>query len=99
MIDSATLLTIVLMALVTYLTRICGYIVLRDRALGTRGTAVMEAAPGSVLISVIAPNFVADNPANLLALVITLAAATRLSILPTALIGVASAGLLRHLIG
>ncbi|MEI9417308.1 MULTISPECIES: AzlD family protein [unclassified Mesorhizobium] len=99
MIDMTTLLTIVLMAGVTYLTRIGGYVVLRNRVLSTRATAVMEAAPGCVLISVIAPAFVSRNPADLAALAITLAAATRLSMLPTVLIGVASAGLLRHLIG
>jgi uncharacterized membrane protein len=99
MIDTASLLTIVLMATVTYLTRIGGYVVLRNRILSPRATAVMEAAPGCVLISVIAPDFVSDNPADLLALAITLLVATRLSMLPTVLIGIASAGLLRHLVG
>ncbi|MER9140640.1 AzlD family protein [Mesorhizobium sp. M0830] len=99
MIDATTVLTIVLMAGVTYLTRIGGYVLLRNRTLSARATAVMEAAPGCVLISVIAPAFVSRNPADLLALAITLIAATRLSMLPTVLIGVASAGLLRHLIG
>jgi uncharacterized membrane protein len=99
MIDTASLLTIVLMATVTYLTRIGGYVVLRNRTLSPRATAVMEAAPGCVLISVIAPDFVSDNPADLLALAITFLAATRLSMLPTVLIGIASAGLLRHLVG
>ncbi|MER8747695.1 AzlD family protein [Mesorhizobium sp. M1050] len=99
MIDATTVLTIVLMAGVTYLTRIGGYVLLRNRTLSARATAVMEAAPGCVLISVIAPAFVSRNPADLLALAITLIAATRLSMLPTVLIGVASAGLLRYLIG
>ncbi|WP_027054827.1 AzlD family protein [Mesorhizobium erdmanii] len=99
MIDMATLLTIVLMAGVTYLTRIGGYVVLRNRVLSARATAVMEAAPGCVLISVIATAFVSRNPADLLALAITFIAATRLSMLPTVLIGVASAGLLRHVLG
>ncbi len=99
MIDTASLLTIFLMATVTYLMRIGGYLMLRNRTLSPRATAVMEAAPGCVLISVIAPDFVSENPANLLALAITCLAATRLSMLPTVLIGVASAGLLRHLIG
>ena len=99
MIDMATLLTIVLMAGVTYLTRIGGYVVLRNRVLSARATAVMEAAPGCVLISVIAPAFVSRHPADLLALAITFIAATRLSMLPTVLIGVAAAGLLRHFLG
>ncbi|AZO47776.1 MAG: AzlD family protein [Mesorhizobium sp.] len=99
MIDPANVLAIVLMASVTYLTRIGGYVVLRNRTLSRRATAVMEAAPGCVLISVIAPDFVSKNPADLAALAITVLAATRLSMLPTVVIGVASAGVLRHWIG
>ncbi|TPI82515.1 MULTISPECIES: AzlD family protein [unclassified Mesorhizobium] len=99
MIDPMTVLAILAMAGVTYLTRIGGYVVLRNRALGPRATAVMEAAPGCVLISVIAPDFVSKNPADLAALAITVLAATRLSMLPTVVIGVASAGMLRWLIG
>jgi uncharacterized membrane protein len=99
MIHPATLLTILLMASVTYLTRIGGYVVLRNRPLGPRAKAVMKGAPGCVLISVIAPCFVSHRPADLLALAVTLVAATRLSMLPTVLIGVASAGVLRYAIG
>ncbi|MBN9044231.1 MAG: AzlD family protein [Rhizobiales bacterium] len=99
MIDPTVVLTIVLMASVTYLTRIGGYVLLRNRTLGRRATAVMEAAPGCVLISVIAPDFVSDRPADLLALAITVIAATRLSMLPTVIVGIASAGLCRYLIG
>ncbi|RWQ21829.1 AzlD family protein [Mesorhizobium sp.] len=99
MIDATTFFTIVLMAGVTYLTRIGGYVVLRNRTLSGRATAVMEAAPGCVPIAVIAPAFVSRSPADLLALAITLIAATRLSMLPTVLIGVGAAGLLRHFIG
>ena len=99
MIDPMTVLAILGMAGVTYLTRIGGSVVLRNRALGPRATAVMEAAPGCVLISVIAPDFVSRNPADLAALAITLLAATRLSMLPTVVIGVASAGVLKWLMG
>jgi len=99
MIDQINLLAIVLMASVTYLTRIGGYVMLRNRTLSPRATAVMEAAPGCVLISVIAPDLVSDNPADLLALAITVLAATRLSMLPTVIVGIASAGVLRHLLG
>lgn len=99
MIQTSTLLTIGLMALVTYLTRVLGYVALRDRTLSGRMTAVLDAAPGCVLIAVIAPAFVASRPADLIALAVTLAAATRLPLLPTVLIGVTTAGLLRHLLG
>jgi uncharacterized membrane protein len=99
MIDPPTVVTIVLMAFVTYLTRVSGYLLLRNRTLSRRATVVMEATPGCVLISVIAPHFVSDRPADLLSLALTLLAATRLPVLPTILIGVASAGLLRHVLG
>ncbi len=99
MIDAMTVLTIVGMALATYLTRVLGFLALRNRTLGARAVTVMEAAPGCVLISVIAPHFVAERPADLVALAVTLLAATRLSMLPTVVIGVVTAGVLRHLIG
>lgn len=94
-----TLLTIGLMALATYLTRIVGYLALRNRRLSPRLRAVLESVPGCVLVSVIAPAFVSDKPANLLALGMTLLAATRLSLLPTVLVSIASAAILRFLFG
>jgi uncharacterized membrane protein len=99
MIDPMTVLAILAMAGMTYLTRIGGYVVLRNRTLSPRAMAVMEAAPGCVLISVIAPDFVSKNPADLAALAITVLAATRLSMLPTVVVGVASAGMLRWVMG
>lgn len=94
-----TLLTIVLMALATYLTRIGGYLLLGHRTLSPRMKTVMETAPGCVLIAVIAPHFATGRIADLVALALTVIAATRFSLLPTVLIGVTSAGLLRHYIG
>lgn len=93
--DPATLGAILLMAMVTYATRIGGYLLLGDRVLSTRMTAVMDAAPGCVLVSVIAPAFASGRPADLLALAVTALAAARLPLLPTVLVGVASAALLR----
>jgi uncharacterized membrane protein len=97
MIETATVATIALMASGTYLTRTLGYLALRNRSLSRRTLHVLESVPGCVLISVIAPAFVSDRPADLIALTITIAAACRLSILPTVLIGIVSTGLLRHL--
>jgi len=96
--NMASLLTIVLMALATYMTRVLGYVALRNRTLGPRATMTMEAAPGCVLVAVIAPHFVAGDPAELLALVVTVAAATRLPMLPTVAMGIGAAFLLRHLL-
>lgn len=95
--DTFTVTTIFLMACATYFTRILGYAVLRNRILSPRMRSVMEAAPGCVLVSVIAPYFASGNPADLMALAITLVAAIRLPFLATVIIGVASAAILRHL--
>ncbi|MBB4381944.1 AzlD family protein [Bradyrhizobium sp. SBR1B] len=96
MIDAKVAMTVVLMAAATYLTRCLGYLVMRDREFGPGARAVFDAAPGCVLLAVIAPAFASPRPANLLALGITALAALRLPLLPTVVIGVSAAGLLRH---
>lgn len=99
MFDPLYVTTILLMAVVTYLTRIGGYLFLRGRTLGTRMQTALETAPGCVLITIIAPDFVSGRPADLMALAVTMLAATRLPILPTVIIGIVSAGVLRHVMG
>ncbi len=93
-----TILTIVLMAMTTWFTRVAGFMLLRERTLGPRVRAVMEAAPGCVLITVIAPHFVTTNPADILGLAIALVAATRFSLLPTVVISVVATAVLRALL-
>jgi uncharacterized membrane protein len=97
MIDAHNLLAILFMASATYLTRTVGFIALRNRKLGVRATKVLQAVPGCVLISVIAPAFASGRPADAVSLAITLGAATRLSMLPTVTIGIVSAALLRQI--
>ncbi|AGT11235.1 AzlD family protein [Paracoccus aminophilus] len=97
MIHLSTFLTVLAMLAVTYATRIGGYLFLRDRTISPRLQAVMETAPGCILISVIAPHFATSNPADLAALAVTLLCATRLSMLPTVIIAIVAAGLFRHL--
>ena len=98
MIEPTTGLTLLSMACITYCTRICGYLLLRDRPLSPRARAVVEAAPGCVLISVIAPHFVSPSPAHLADLGATILAATRLSMLSTVAVAVVSAALLRQIL-
>ncbi|MCE1118825.1 MULTISPECIES: AzlD family protein [Pseudomonas] len=95
MIDITTLATILGMALVTYLTRALGFLLLRNRVMGPQLTQVLSAAPGCVLIAVIAPKFVSGDPADLIALALTLLAATRYSILPVVLFAIVVTGALR----
>ena len=95
MIHSTTLGAILLVAATTYLTRILGYVLLKNKALSNKQRKILEVVPGCVLISVIAPYFVKDNVADLLAIAITLLAASRFSLLPTVVISMLSAALLR----
>ena len=99
MIDVATLVTIVGMAVVTYLTRALGFLLLRNRTLGPQLTQVLNAAPGCVLIAVIAPKFVTGQPADLIALGLTVYAASRFSILSVVVFAVVVTGALRAMLG
>ena len=83
MISWTSFITIIGMLCVTYSTRLIGYFALRNRQLSPRAARMMEAAPGCVLISVIAPHFVSDKPHELVAMAVTLWAASHLSMMPT----------------
>jgi len=96
MIHTATFIAIICVALTTYSTRILGYLLLKNKTLSKRTTRILQVTPGCVLISVIAPYFVSDNPANLIAIVVTLAAACYLSLLPTVIISIVATGALRY---
>lgn len=98
MIHIPTLIAIICVALTTYSTRVLGYLLLKNKKLSKRTTQILQVIPGCVLVSVIAPYFVSDNPANLIAIVITLLATCYLSLLPTVLISIVATGLLRYFI-
>ncbi|MFP5075340.1 AzlD family protein [Neisseria sp. WLZKY-1] len=99
MISADSVLVILGMLMATYSTRLIGFFALRNRTLGKRAAKVMDAAPGCVLIAVIAPYFASDKPHELIAVAVTVLAASRLPMLPTVLIAVVSAGILGHLMG
>ena len=82
------------MLAITYSTRLISFFALRNRTLSRRAQTIMEAAPGCVLISVIAPYFVSDKPHELITIALTALAAGRFSMLVTVLIGVGSSGIL-----
>ncbi|MCF9035267.1 AzlD family protein [Acinetobacter nectaris] len=98
MIHSTTLIAILLIALTTYSTRVLGYLLLKNRTLSPRQKKVLDIVPGCVLISVIAPYFVSSHVSDMIAIVITVFAATRFSLLPTVVISMVSTALLRLLL-
>lgn len=95
MIHGMTLLAIICVALTTYSTRVLGYMLLKNRTLNARQKRILEVVPGCVLISVIAPYFVRDNIADVLAMAVTLFAASRFSLLPAVIVSMFSAAALR----
>ena len=93
--DPATVAAIIAMALVTYATRIAGIFIGHRLELTGRAKAAFDAIPPAVLVAVIAPVALATGPAESLAALITAVAATRLPLLATIAIGVASVVALR----
>lgn len=96
--EMLAVLTILGMGIVTYLTRIGGYLVMRNRTLGPRMSAALNAVPPAVLTAVIAPSVLSAGPAEAIAGAVTAAAAFRLPLLLTVALGVGSLVVLRSLI-
>jgi branched chain amino acid efflux pump len=94
-----TLLAIVLMGLVTYLTRIAGLFIAERFRLEGRAKAAFDAIPVSVLTAVIAPTLLTSTVAESLAGVVTILAALRLPLLGTVIVGVAAVVALRLALG
>ncbi|CAM5764730.1 membrane protein [Labrys miyagiensis] len=93
--DSHVVAAILAMALVTYGTRLAGIFLSGRLNLTGRQKAAFDAIPAAVLVSVIAPVALATGPAETVATVIAGISATRMPLLVTILVGVASVVLLR----
>jgi uncharacterized membrane protein len=114
-VDPIVLLTIVLMALVTYATRLSGFILVGRLRLTGRTAALLHYVPGAVLVSIIAPTVLpasffdtgsgvsgalTGGPAELLAgAVAVFVAARSKNLLVTMAAGVVAVWILRHLFG
>ena len=97
--DPASVATILGMAVVTYATRIAGFLLTRRLALAGTWTLVLEAVPPAVLAAVIAPAVLTRGPADALAALITAVAATRVPLLATVAVGLAAVVALRGWLG
>ncbi|WP_018700008.1 AzlD family protein [Amorphus coralli] len=94
-VDPLTLLTIVLMGLATYSTRVAGlFLVSRVPAAG-RVRNALEAVPAAVLTALVAPAVLTGGIAELAAGAVAGLAALRLPLLAVVILGAATAGLLR----
>ena len=98
-IDPATLAAIAGMAIVTYVNRVSGLVLVRFVQLEGRAKAALDALPPAILMAVIAPMVLTKGPAETAASAITLIAALRLPLLAAVVVGVASVVALRSVIG
>ena len=95
--DGATLAAILLMAAITYATRIAGLLFADRLVLSGRARAAFEAIPPAVLTAVIAPTALATGWRETLAAAVAVLAATRLPLLGTIAAGVGTVVALRAL--
>tara|TARA_R110002020_G_scaffold15143_18_gene53857 strand:- start:2173 stop:2475 length:303 start_codon:yes stop_codon:yes gene_type:complete len=94
-VDPLTLVTILLMGLATYSTRLAGlYLVSRVPAAG-RLRAALDAVPAAVLTALVAPAVLTGGIAELMGGGVAVLAALRLPLLAVVVIGAGSVALLR----
>ena len=96
-IDAVTLAAIVVMALVTYATRVLGVVLIRRVAIRGRVEAALEAVPGSVLLAIIAPTVFATGVPETVAALATVIVAARAPAVAAIVAGVGTVVILRHL--
>jgi uncharacterized membrane protein len=97
--DLATLAAIAGMAIVTYLNRVSGLVLVRFVHVKGRAKAALDALPAAILMAVIAPMVLVTGAGRDGRSVITVIAALRLPLLAAVAIGVVSVVALRHAIG
>ena len=96
--DRITLLAIVLMALATYATRAGGLWLANRFDLSERAGAWLDAIPGAILVSLVAPTVLMGGPAEALAAVAVVLVALKTGSLPAAMVtGVGAVLVLRAL--
>ena len=88
------------MAVVTYLTRISGLLLLGGVDVKGRWKAALDAVPVSVMMAVITPSILMTGTAeSLSAAIVAVAAYFRAPLVVNILLGMGSVVLLRHLLG
>ncbi|MDQ0315270.1 AzlD family protein [Amorphus orientalis] len=94
-VDPVTLVTILLMGIATYSTRLAGLVLVRRVPASGRLRNALEAVPAAVLTALVAPAVLAGGLAELIAGAVALLAALRFPLLAVVVLGAATAGLLR----
>lgn len=95
--QGATVITILGMALVTWLCRMTGYALARRVAITGRAKAALEAMPPAILTAIIAPMAFSEGIPEAVAAAVTVLTALRLPTLVAVVAGVATVVLMRQL--
>jgi uncharacterized membrane protein len=98
-VDPGVFAAIAGMAIATYFTRFIGYWLVRHRSVSGRLAGALEAVPGAVLTSIIAPMVLATGPAETAAAVLTVLLALRLPLIAAVAGGCLAVVALRAVIG
>lgn len=99
-IHPTALLAIVLMAVVTYLTRAGGYWLLGRFTLSPRLEAGLGYLPGSIFVALVVPAAIEEGPPGAIAIAVTAVVMNRTSnLLLTMIAGIGTIWLARHLLG
>ncbi len=93
--DPNTLLAILAMAIATLATRFGGLVLIRHVQMTDRAKRALNAVPPAVLMAVVTPTALASGIAEAITCAATALAATRLSLLPAAAVGVVTVAVLR----
>ena len=95
----ADVITILGMCAATYSSRLLGYLFLRKRVLSEQTRKLLDAAPGCVMVSVVAPAFMTTNVADLVSLGVVVLLAKKMPLAALFVVAVALNAGLRHLLG
>ncbi len=87
-------LTILAMCAATYSTRLLGWFLLKDRSMSPRARALLDAAPGCVMVAIAAPFFFTTNPVHLIALLVAIVVSRKAGMASTVLAAVGTAAVL-----
>ena len=97
-VEPTTLAAIVGMAVATVLTRFTGFWLVQRISVEGRLARALEAVPGAILVSLIAPIVLAKGPAESVAALVTLLIASRAPTLAAVAGGVATVAILRAIL-
>ena len=97
-VEPTTLAAIAGMAIATVLTRFTGFGLVQRISVEGRLARALEAVPGAILVSLIAPIVLAKGPAESVAALVTLLIASRAPTLPAVAGGVATVAILRAIL-